>query len=260
MKRFRNLSFLALEVESGELQQLQEMDEVISIAEDELWSPTLDASAGQIGADVAWAAGYTGIGQAIVILDTGVDKNHPNFTGKIVAEACFSTGFGAATSLCPAGENPSGADFQVGSDAGTNCSGISSCDHGTHVAGIAAGSSLTYRGIASDAYLIPIQVFSKFDSTYCSGSSSCILAYFSDVLRALDWVYEQRDNFTIASANLSLGVGCISLLRNVIKLILRLKWLLIIYVQQVSLRLLRQETKGIPVPWVGQPVLLESLV
>jgi len=207
VKRLRNLSYLALEVESEELQQLQEMNEVVSISEDELWSPTLDFSANQIGADFAWTAGYTGIGQAVAILDTGVDTNHPNFAGKIVAEACFSTGSGVATSLCPAGQNPNGADFQIGPGAGENCSGISSCDHGTHVAGIAAGSSSTYRGIAPDAHLIPIQVFSKFDSTYCNGASSCVLAYLSDVLRALDWIYDQRNSYTIASANLSLGGG-----------------------------------------------------
>jgi subtilisin family serine protease len=60
-------------------------------AEDTLSAPTLADSVPLIGADVAWAAGYSGAGQAVAILDTGVDKTHPFLTGKVIAEACFSS-------------------------------------------------------------------------------------------------------------------------------------------------------------------------
>ena len=85
----------------------------------------------------AWAAGHTGAGQMVAILDTGVALGHAYFQGKIVEEACFSTSISAigAFSLCPNGQNT-----QLGNGAATPCSGVSNCDHGTHVAGIAVGN------------------------------------------------------------------------------------------------------------------------
>ena len=38
---------------------------------------------------------------------------------------------------------------------------ISGCDHGTHVAGIAAGSGSQSSGVAPDADIMAIQVFSE---------------------------------------------------------------------------------------------------
>jgi len=55
------------------------------------------------------------------------------------------------------------------------CTGATGCDHGTHVAGIAAGKSASFSGVAKDANLIAMQVFSR------TGTS--IGAYSSDVVR-----------------------------------------------------------------------------
>ncbi len=191
-KRFRHIPYLAMEVDGAALQRLMELPDVSTVREDQLLYPQLEQSIPLIGADTAWGQGYTGNGQVIAVLDTGVDKFHSFLNGKVVAEACFSTTSTAAgtTSLCP-----NGTDTQTGDGAGVNCV-YSGCDHGTHVAGIAAGTG----GVAKDADVLAIQVFSR-------NSDNQLTAFFSDILAALDYVYDQRANFSIAAVNMSLGGG-----------------------------------------------------
>ena len=73
VKQYRNLPALAMEVSAAELQDLLQQAEVASVREDVLLERHLNVSGPQIGADNAWALGYTGLGQAVAILDTGVD-------------------------------------------------------------------------------------------------------------------------------------------------------------------------------------------
>lgn len=188
------------------LRKLAENSRVAKIYPDKLSSPLLTQSTEQIGATDVWLEGYTGVGKSIVILDTGVDINHEYFDGQIAAEACFSPGFSEdnSTSLCP-----SGNDSEFGSGSGQNCdTSISGCDHGTHVAGIAAGSNGSMQGVAPDADIIAIQVFSRFDDEdICgSGKTTCVLSYNSAQLSALDYIYTTlRHDYDIASINMSLG-------------------------------------------------------
>ncbi len=77
------------------------------------------------------------------MLDTGVDKSHPFLAGKVVSEACYSSDFsGFAESTCPGGD---GAAINSGRPCSASVSG---CDHGTHVAGIAAGHNGSLSGVA----------------------------------------------------------------------------------------------------------------
>jgi subtilisin family serine protease len=179
----------------------------VIVEEDVPHPPTLSDSIPLIGADSAWGLGYSGAGQAVAVLDTGVDKTHPDLRDQVVEEACYSTTSSAysATTVCP-----NGSEEQQGKGAGVNCdSSISGCNHGTHVAGIvAANGSVT--GVAKDADIIAIQVFSKFNSsTYCGGSSSpCALSFTSDQIAGLDRVLELHQNgMAIAAVNMSLGGG-----------------------------------------------------
>jgi hypothetical protein len=210
VRRYRNFAFLSLEVDALELERLLSLPEVVSVRADSLLSPHLDRSAPQIGADAVWAMGFRGAGEAVAVLDSGVDSAHSALAGKVVAEACFSTtspGF-SSVSVCPAGTNPGGSDQQFGAGAATPCT-VDGCDHGTHVAGTAAGNDSTYTGVAPDAAVLAVQVFSRFNSSSYCGSlgTPCILSFLSDLLAGLDWVYDQRDSYSIASANMSLGGG-----------------------------------------------------
>ncbi|MFB7916394.1 S8 family serine peptidase [Streptomyces sp. NPDC056061] len=51
---------------------------------------TLDKSTKQVGADLAWAAGYDGKGTKVAVLDTGVDAEHPDLKGRIAASENFT--------------------------------------------------------------------------------------------------------------------------------------------------------------------------
>lgn len=209
IKRFSVTPGFAMETTPDIIRQLLENPDVENVVEDKMNFPMLYESSPLIGAANAWASGYTGAGQAVAILDTGVAKSHPFLNGKVVSEACYSTnatGSGwTATSLCPGG-----AASSTAVNSGLNCDVAVSdgCSHGTHVAGIAAGkngasSGGTMSGVARDANIIAIQVFSKF----VDSSGTYITSYNSDTLLALERVYALRSTYTIAAVNMSLGGG-----------------------------------------------------
>lgn len=191
-----------LSVDAASLERLRTSPEVAEVQIDHLFAPALSESVPLIGATPDRAANQTGAGQVIAVLDTGVDRTHPMLAGKVVFEGCYSTNNSSygVVSLCPGGTN-----VQEGSGAAAPCS-LSSCAHGTHVAGIAAGKSSTLAGVARDANVIAMQVFTRFNSTtYCGGASSCVLSFTSDQIRALERVYALRTTYSIAAVNMSLG-------------------------------------------------------
>ena len=208
IRKIRSLNYLpyvTMEVSPAALAQLQLDPRVTTITPDILYRPTLNESSPLIGADAAWAAGYTGLGEIVAVLDTGVDKFHSFLDGKVISEACYSTTsiINDSTAFCPSGS--------VAPGSGLPCS-ISGCDHGTHVAGIATGNGtsggVSFSGVARDADLVAIQVFSRFNNpSSCRFGAPCQLAYLSDIVAGLDRVYELKttSGFNIVSANLSLG-------------------------------------------------------
>ena len=209
VRRFASIPYLAMSVTPQELQALQQMPEVTSIQEDRAVYPTLVDSVPFVGGTTVWSGGYSGAGQTVAVLDTGVDKTHPFLAGKVVAEACFSSSYaaGGLTSVCPGGVETSTAP-----GSGAPCVGASGCSHGTHVAGIVAGNngpSNAPAGVAKDANIIAMQVFSIYNSKEnCEdGIAPCTTSSFSDIIMALEQVYAWRNNYSIAAVNMSLGGG-----------------------------------------------------
>lgn len=199
----------AMEVTSAGLTELLSNPLVEYIIEDvpqklpdTLSSPSAGAdSIGKIGADDAWTAGYTGAGWYVAILDTGIRSTHQMFAGKNIVEACFSL-----LSHCPG----STSTMTGAGSAAHYASSYDSYDHGSHVAGIAAGNSPSQKGVAKDADIIAVQVFSRFENDpLCTNNQlpyrDCVLSYPSDQRAALQYVYGQRNNYNIAAVNLSLG-------------------------------------------------------
>ena len=138
-------------------------------------------------------------------------RSHPFLAGKVVTQACFSNrGIDGAASLCP---GDLGTVTGV-AGAGEECSPtIYGCSHGTHVAGIAAGRDVAFSGVARDASLIAIQVFTEFSGASCTNlglASPCALSWTSDQVAALSWLATQQGPYSIASANMSLGGGSYS--------------------------------------------------
>jgi subtilisin family serine protease len=195
LRRYRAFPLLALELSPRELAELAEAPEVVSIEADRTLRPSLADSIPRVGADVSAAAGWTGAGTAIVVLDTGVESGHPFFGGRVVAEACFSAG----------NDCPNNQDTQFGAGAAAPCSYGSLCWHGTHVAGIAAGETSTLHGVAPAAELIAVQISSAQYGAACgTGSSPCVGIYDSDVLAALDYVADTlAGSYPVAAVNMS---------------------------------------------------------
>jgi serine protease AprX len=145
-----------------------------------------------VGADQVWAGigghpAFTGAGVGIALIDSGIWTGHRSLAGRVV----FAKDF--------VGEQTSGnALGQASAVAQEDAFG-----HGTHIAGIIAGSSpypqdatsqIPFRGVASGANLISLRVIGA-DGT----------GRASDVIEAIYWAIQNRKRFNIRVINLSLG-------------------------------------------------------
>ncbi|MEU6712204.1 S8 family serine peptidase [Nonomuraea sp. NPDC046802] len=114
---------------------------------------TLDESVKQIGAPEAWAAGLSGDGVKVAVLDTGVDAEHPDLAGRIAATANFTS----------------------------ETSAQDGHGHGTHVASIIAGNGGRYTGVAPKASLLVGKVLNNRGS-----------GYESEIISGMEWAVSQQ--------------------------------------------------------------------
>src|SRR3989344_342332 len=115
-----------------------------------------------------------GRNQAICVIDTGIDYNHPAFANKIIGGYDFVNEDNNATD----------------DNAGTF--------HGTHVSGIAAGNASPVLGAAPDAYIIPVKV--------CNSAGSCSDL---DMLQGIDYCNVNATTFSNVSViSASIGGDC----------------------------------------------------
>ncbi|HYO44312.1 MAG TPA: S8 family serine peptidase [Candidatus Limnocylindrales bacterium] len=180
-----------------------------------------------VGAPTAWQAnGATGDGVTIAVIDSGIDYTHADFGGPgtvaaydannpaVIEPGSFPTG------KVIAGYDFAGNDYDAGGEDDSvtpkpDADPLDCGDHGTHVAGTAAGQGVktdhsTYSGpynasldaagfavapgVAPEAKLVALKVFG------CSGSTSL-------VVDALEWVaaYNVSNADGIDVVNMSLG-------------------------------------------------------
>jgi len=125
-----------------------------------------------VNAPEVWAggngfSGVTGENTTIAVIDTGVDSNHPEFAGRMVA----------------------GYDFVDDDTTAEDGNG-----HGTHVAGTIAGANdgTGITGVAYDAEIMPLRVLNN------QGYGS-----LSDIIAAIGWAADNDADVI----NLSLGGG-----------------------------------------------------
>ena len=134
------------------------------------------STAALTGATSYWAAGYTGAGVDVALVDTGVKSS--SFLGTRLV----------------AGTDVSGEANSLSDKFG----------HGTHLAGIIAGAqgtlgnSQTFNGMAPGARVVSVKVAGE------TGSTTVV-----KVLQGLDWIYQNRNTGgrNIKVVNLSLGLA-----------------------------------------------------
>jgi subtilisin family serine protease len=162
---YKLLPATAMRVRQADIETLSQDETVEYIWPDLPVHTCLDVSVPRIQVPSVWDAGFQGEGIKIGVVDTGIDPNHADFEGRLVA----------MTSL-------------VGGD-GTDDNG-----HGTHVAGIAAGTGVTsdrkYRGVAPAASLYVAKVLDARGEGAMSG-----------VMAGIEWAVDQG----VYVINLSLG-------------------------------------------------------
>lgn len=123
---------------------------------------------------------FDGTGYATVIIDTGIDLNHPYFGPD-------TNGDGVSDRIVYS------YDFSGNDDADA-----SDFDgHGSNVASIVASSDATHPGMAPGASIIALKVFPD-----AGGGAS-----FNDIQQALQWVADNATTYNIVSVNMSLGTG-----------------------------------------------------
>lgn len=149
----------------SQIEALSESDDVEMIWFDEPVYAMLDVTVPLLNIPTIWQAGNEGEGITVCVVDTGIDPNHPDFAGRLIAAEDF-TGEG------------------TGDGHG----------HGTHVASIVGGSGAAsngqYRGVAPKAKLLSAKVL-RSDG---SGRMSLVIA-------GLEWALDQGAQII----NLSLG-------------------------------------------------------
>jgi subtilisin family serine protease len=137
---------------------------VYALAQETPWGIT------RVRAPQAWPLGTTGSGVGVAILDTGIDRTHPDLVGRV-------------------------SDFGVTTVDSTSY--FSDKDgHGTHVSGTvaAANNDIGVVGAAHTATLHSVKVLND------SGSGT-----WSSVAAGLDWVTSNTTTYNIKVANMSLG-------------------------------------------------------
>ena len=144
-------------------------------------------SLAMVGAD---HVGYTGKGQSIAIIDSGVDVNHEAFSAAAMPEEVAYTQEqmasimnGASGELKAASPKYVNAKIPYAWDYADNDDNVipgtyTDLSHGTHVAGIAAANGgTTIRGVAPDAQIIAMKTF---DDLRGAGYQSNIIAAVED--------------------------------------------------------------------------------
>jgi len=203
VKTFDYIPFVALETDANQIRQMESDPAVGDIEEDIVGEPGLAESIPMVSADTAWASGYTGAGQTVAIVDSGVDKTHSFLSPRVVSEACYSSNvINQSVSVCPAGVTES-----TDPSSGLNCPvSTEGCAHGTNVAGIAAGRGASFSGVAKDANIVAIQIFSQFTSSASCGTTvPCARYWTSDLIKGLERVLTLKATMpSIQAVNLSL--------------------------------------------------------
>ncbi len=169
IQRYRGVNLVAALVPAESLEALAGVTELAEIAAVGEGQGALATSVPAFGAPAFWNAGFTGAGQSVAVMDTGLKASHPAFEGIRVTGRVFHNT--ARNSPCYV-DDPTGFNDLNG--------------HGTRVAGMVAGrGGFPDQGVAKglDALYIAKVLFQCNDASFPSGR------YLdSDVVAGIDWI------------------------------------------------------------------------
>jgi subtilisin family serine protease len=178
--QYATLNALSISMPIGRIQELASRPGVEAVYLDRKLGMNLDSSPYTIWADAFWGEGITGSPYDIAVVDSGIDRSHPALSGHTFYETTY-------------------ADWDQ--------DGISDKDsddyngHGTHVAGIASSTDLTYQGVAYGCDAI-INAKAAWDDDGLPGGWAYM--YWSDAMEAIEWaIFSAGDDAD--SINLSYG-------------------------------------------------------
>jgi subtilisin family serine protease len=180
--QFSYIAAFSGEVSQAGLNKLSKSPWVASIQLDEPTTISDTTSLTGLQADIVQNNyGITGNGVTVAVVDTGIDLDHPDFSGRIVAQQCFTYG------NCQPGNTNQSAN-------GDDLNG-----HGTNVAGIIGSSgavSVNTLGFAPDVDLVSVRVLAADGS-----------GWLSDWVAGLDWIYANLGTTPVDIINMSLGTN-----------------------------------------------------
>lgn len=137
IERFQFSNLVTAELPAPLLDTLRSFPDVAAVHPVEYLYPQLATSVPALGADTFWTNGFTGAGESVAVLDSGVQTNHPAFASLNTVSRTFLS-YGSSQDECFAESFPLTASDLQG--------------HGTHVAGIiasqGAGAYASFRGVA----------------------------------------------------------------------------------------------------------------
>jgi subtilisin family serine protease len=127
-----------------------------------------DWNVNMVNAPEVWAQGYTGQGIVVAVLDTGVDRNHPDLSRNIWSNAGEVPGDGIDNDNNGYIDDVFGWNFVEDKNNTLDVFG-----HGTHVSGTIAGlnNGTGVVGIAYDAQIMPVKVLGDDGSGSYEGIS-----------------------------------------------------------------------------------------
>ncbi|MGY6629630.1 MAG: S8 family peptidase [Wenzhouxiangella sp.] len=184
--RFELISALYGRVDSAGLAALERHPRVRSIGLDAGGSGHNDVALPLLGIDYIQAPrpqglGLLGAGVKVVVLDSGIDADHPAFQGALQAEACFC--FHPDAPCCPNGQST-----QVGPGAAADDHG-----HGTWVSGQIVGRGVDSPiGVAPAADLVAVKMLNANNSFWSAG----------DIAASYEWVALNHPDAAVLNASL----------------------------------------------------------
>ena len=193
--RFHHIPIIAGTIEITLIDDLLNVEGVVFLTLNGEMRMALDNAIGIHHVDTVWDFGYTGEGISIAIIDTGIDPLHVGLND-------FDDD--------PTTNDPKVVAFydaldESGDDGSGETDAYDDQGHGSHCAGISAGTgsieegplsdgSTPYRGVAPDAWLVGVKVLDS------GGSGS-----FAEVMKGMEWTIDNKIKYNIRAASMSLG-------------------------------------------------------